>query len=312
MLWVLAKDGPTLCLGKVRLNNKFCIKECAEGKNHCGVNRHSSKFEVVPDTAYIQAMDNRVLSAPCLDLESFTRAQRAELMSASMSASDWEACFQAVQMGEVPDWLIVDEGPQDDNKNEDAHSVQLLSPVASKERLGVFQIVPNFSFESTVSDEDKYDDDGLGMASTEGRVKRLEGKLVTLKEKLARPFLDIDASYTVMTTDLMKLHDKVKHVTGVLGSVRSPEMLSHWMESMTKQVKALEDFKNVAGVKFATFTSNQNSFKDELNNTMEEVAELQASVQQVQGWTVGAEQTLEVFKKCFNVIFHQSFNVIAS
>jgi hypothetical protein len=105
-----------------------------------------------------------------------------------------------------------------------------------------------------------------------------------------------------MTSDLVKLHDKVKQVAGVLGSVHSPETLSHWMETMTKQVKSLEDFKNVAGVKFATLISNQNSFKDELNNTMEEVAELQASVQHVQGWTVGAEQTLEVFKRRFTVI----------
>jgi len=89
------------------LNNKFCIKECVEGKNHCGVNRHSSKFEVVPDTAYIWATDNQVVSAPSLDLISLSQAQRAELLSASMSATDWEACFQAIQMGETPEWLKV-------------------------------------------------------------------------------------------------------------------------------------------------------------------------------------------------------------
>jgi hypothetical protein len=64
------------------------------------------------------------------------------------------------------------EGPQDIMKNEDTHLVQLLSPVATKERHGVFQNVPNFSFESMVSDEDKDDNDALGMDSTEGRVKK--------------------------------------------------------------------------------------------------------------------------------------------
>jgi hypothetical protein len=29
------------------------VKACLEEKSHCGVNRHASKFDVVPDTAYI-------------------------------------------------------------------------------------------------------------------------------------------------------------------------------------------------------------------------------------------------------------------
>jgi hypothetical protein len=49
-------------------------------------------------------------------------------------------------------------------------------------------------------------------------------------------------------------------------------------------------------------SATKESFKDELNHTMEEVAELQALSVQTQGWMNSTEQILEVFKKRFAVI----------
>jgi hypothetical protein len=42
-------------------------------------------------------------------------------------------------------------------------------------------------------------------------------------------------------------------------------------------------------------SATKESFKDELNHTMEEVAELQALSVQTQGWMNSTEQILEVF-----------------
>jgi hypothetical protein len=252
----------------------------------------------VSDIAYIRSTDNQVLSSPTLDLTHFTRGQRITLFAASMSASDWEMCFQKIQQGDLPDWL------SDETEEEDLvrHlSVQLLSPVATKEKHGIFKIVPTFSFESTSSDEGKLEEDVDNVVSTEGRVKKLEDKFLTLKGKLARPFLDIDASYNVLTSDLVKIHEKVKSVAGSIETIRSLETISQWLESMALKIKTLEDSRTTVVAKISMLGSNQETLKDELNHTMEEVAEVQTGYQQSQSWMRGVDQTL-VFKKRFSVI----------
>jgi hypothetical protein len=302
LLWVLEEDGPAACLGKVGLNNKFCIKTCEEGKTHCGVIRHGSRFVVIPNTAYVRVSDHQVASSPSLDLSILSRGQREKLLEASMSAADWEVCFQSIQSGDYPDWLIVDPDAKVDDGLADVESVDLLSPIAAKEKYGVFKIIPTFSFDSDVSDYDeKVGEDGI-RSLTEGRVKRLEDKMLHLKEKLSRPFIEIDAGYNVLTSDLVKLNERVKQVTNVIGPYRATESVGRWLESLTERLNNLEDLKASVSAKFAGFHSTQANFKDELNHTMEEVAELQAMLVQSQGWMANTAQTLEVFKKRFGVI----------
>ena len=301
-LWVLSEDATTPCLGRVGINNKFCVKACLEEKSHCGVNRHASKFDVVPDTAYIRSTNNQVMSSPMLDLTHLFRVQRVRLLAASMSAADWEICFHRIQQGDLPDWLTEELEEEVFVRKDDSHSMQLLSPVATKEKHGIFKIVPTFSFESTSSDEDKLDEDMDNLESTEGQVKKLKDKLLVLKGKLARPFFDIDASYNVLTSDLIKIHEKVKSVAGSIGTIRSSETIGHWIDTIAMKIKALEDSKNSTVAKIVSLGSNQNALKDELNHTMEEVAEVQAWIQQSQSWMNVIDQTLEVFKKRFSVI----------
>jgi hypothetical protein len=109
---------------------------------------------------------------------------------------------------------------------------------------------------------------------------------VNLKGKLSRPFMDIDASYSVLTLDFVKLHDKVKHVSGVIGMICSTETVSQWMDTMSQRVSVLEDFRITVGSKISMLSTPKDSFKDELNHTMEEVAELQALSVQTQGWMI--------------------------
>jgi len=237
-----------------------------------------------------------------LDLTHLSRVQHVRLLAASMSAADWEICFHRIQQGDLPDWLTEELEEEVFVRQDDSHSVQLLSPVATKEKHGIFKIVPTFSFESTSSDEDKLDEDMDNLESTEGQVKKLKDKLLVLKGKLARPFFDIDASYNVLTSDLIKIHEKVKSVAGSIGTIRSSETIGHWIDTIAMKIKALEDSKNSTVAKIVLLGSNQNALKDELNHTMEEVAEVQAWIQQSQSWMNGIDQTLEVFKKRFSVI----------
>ncbi len=126
--------------------------------------------------------------------------------------------------------------------------------------------------------------------------------MLHLKEKLSRPFIEIDAGYNVLTSDLVKLNERVKQVTNVIGPYRATESVGRWLESLTERLNNLEDLKASVSAKFAGFHSTQANFKDELNHTMEEVAELQAMLVQSQGWMANTAQTLEVFKKRFGVI----------
>lgn len=108
---------------------------------------------------------------------------------------------------------------------------------------------------------------------------------------MSRPFIDIDASYNVLTADLVKLHDKIKQVTNVIGPYRARESVALWMDSVSVRLTSLEEFKNSLTPKFAIFQANQASFKDDINHTMEEVAELQAVTSQNQGWMANVDQT---------------------
>lgn len=301
-LWVFPNDGSSICLGKVGLNNKICIKECVDGKTHCGVIRHVQKSDVTLDAAYVRVTDSQVMNAPTLDLGLLSSGQRLQLLAATMSAADWEVCFQSIMSGEMPDWMRVEPDIKQDLDADESQSVQLLSPIGSKEKQGIFQIVPTFSFESGASEVSNSGEETDEENATMGRVKRLEEKLVSLKGKLSRPFMDIDASYSVLTADLVKLHDRVKYVFEVLGTFRSTETVSRWMENMSSRVNALEEVKKQVGAKLALISASNDSFKDELNHTMEEVAELQALSIQTQGWMTSTEQILETFQKRFAVI----------
>jgi len=159
-----------------------------------------------------------------LDLLLLSASQRDKLSVATLSAADWEMCFQ--QIHELPDWLQEEVDEVKGLNAKDQSMAQLLSPVASKNRHGVFKIIPTFSFDSIASYEGKTEDGVIPIEPTVIRVKKLEDKFLKFKDKFTRPFLHIDASYTVLTSDLVKLHDKVKNMAGITGPYHATESLS--------------------------------------------------------------------------------------
>ncbi len=58
---------------------------------------------------------------------------------------------------------------------------------------------------------------------------------------MSRPFIDIDASYNVLMADLVKLHDKIKQVTNVIGPYRARESVALWMDSVSVRLTSLEE-----------------------------------------------------------------------
>jgi hypothetical protein len=154
-VWFL-EEGDLPCLGKVGVSNTFCIKPCEPGKPHCGTLRHGVKFPVSKNMAYIQASDTQMYCIPSLDLDLLSFSQQELLCQASFTPAEWGQFFKSVQGGNTPDWLIVDEAinKKDADFPDNNEELHLLSPAATKFKHRAFEILPTFSYDSTVSEED--------------------------------------------------------------------------------------------------------------------------------------------------------------
>jgi chromosome segregation ATPase len=165
----------------------------------------------------------------------------------------------------------------------------------------VFDIVPTFSFDSTDLDEMNEEKEGK-TEDIQERMIKVEGKLVSLKSKLTRPFLDIDASYSVLSADVHKLYDKIKLLTIAIGPVQRLDSINMSVKGISSKVALLEEFKSDALTRFSRITSNLEEFQDNVNGTMEELSELQAAQSQFSNWMSNADKLLTTYGKRFAAI----------
>jgi uncharacterized protein YoxC len=306
-VWVL-EDGTSVCLGKVGINNKFCVKLCGVDDPHCGTARHSAKFAVGQNVAYIRFSDTQVHCTPVLPLDGFNQSQREKLLESTFTAAEWEAIFGSVQSGHLPEWLeeLKLKEMEVRSEEDDEHKpLQLLSPLASRDKHGVFDILPSFSFDSAGSsgkDEeggDKNDGEDEKWDDTMGRLTKVETRLDSLKMKLTRPFLDIDASYSVLSADLSKVYDRVKSLTVAIGPIQRYEATASTINILSSKVKGLEEFKSDILTRYNRIMSTLEECKDNLNATMEDLAEQQSNSSFLENWRVNTDRTLATFDKRF-------------
>jgi hypothetical protein len=300
-LW-FSDEGELLCLGKVG-NSKFCIKRCDEGKPTCGTVRHVSKFTVDVNSAYIRATENQVFCSPCLQVKNLSNAQRAKLSSLVNTASEWERIVLDLNNGNVPEWMMVDaeEAKEVADEEDDVRSFDLMSPMASGNRKGIFEQFPSLSFDSCDSNFEMEGDE-----DESGKVEMLERKLRAFKSKLTRPFTDIEASYLVLISDLSKVRDRVQDVVSMLGNAKSEKLPQVTVWKFLRNVRTDLDVcrQEVSGFssRLDRFGLDQNDLSRDLNNTMEEVAEMQVSLENCNGWMQNADNLLKVFQRRFQNI----------
>jgi hypothetical protein len=301
-VWVW-DESDTVCLGKVGINNKFCTKSCLEGGSHCGTARHSSKFHVGKNVAYIRFSDTQAHCTPVLPLGGFNQDQREKALSLVFTASEWETIFGSIQSGHPPLWLreLESEEKMKTEEEEDQRSLQLLSPLASRDKHGVFEILPSFSFDSTGSGE-KGEVDEEQLTEAEGRLAKVEFRLDSLKSKLTRPFLDIDASYSILSADLSKIYERVKTLSLAVGPIQRYESATAAMNTLSSKVNLLGDLKSDFSDKYNQLRTSMEEFKDNLNATMEDLTEQQSNVSFLEQWRVNTDKTLAVFNQRFSTI----------
>jgi hypothetical protein len=300
-VWVL-DESKLPCLGKVGKNNKFCVKACLSNKSHCGTGRHSSKFEVDPDQAYIRVMENLVFMSLSLNLCSLLDSQRAKLMSIKQVPADWENNFKKVSEGLMVDWL---EGDDEElsfaEDGEHPTSEGLLSPGSANFKTGIFDIAPTFSFESTASGDagNESEEEILG---PDWRTQKVEKRLEGLKSKLARLFLDIETSYTVLVTDLSNLHARVKQLATQVGVSKSNSKESQTtIYGNLQQFWLWGSFLDEARAKlenhFNYISSGQENLQAQVDGFTEEMSELQGVTSHLETWSINVNQSIEMFNK---------------
>jgi len=95
--------------------------------------------------------------SPALNMKSLTSAQRIILLGHLATPVEWEGLIQGITSGVLPEWLVIKEQPEKGAAlvPEEEDEFQLLSPKGGLEKQGIFEIVPNWSFDSGISTESK-------------------------------------------------------------------------------------------------------------------------------------------------------------
>jgi hypothetical protein len=248
-IWIF-EGSKRPCLGKVG-NAKFCVKECERDTTFCGTGRHVSKFSVNKDGAYIHVTENQVYCDPCLDLSVLFEGQRAKLMSMTQTAADWDRDIKNISKGQFPAWLENNDSTEKVHvlDAEDQASLNLLSPMASEVKQGIFEMFPSFSFESETSNDSKEGSEEFEENETLLRISKLEKRLLQLRAKLTRPFTDIEASYTVLISDIQRIHGRLKSVMTMMGTAQTSDGTGYstvWsaLQGLSEKVKMLFDSRS--------------------------------------------------------------------
>jgi hypothetical protein len=288
------------CLGKVGAS-KFCIKICEAGKSTCGTGRHVSKFLVDSDSAYIRATDMQVFGSPCLSVKDLTDTQRAKLSNMVKMGSEWERLLSDIEQGNFPEWMVdlKDEVKESVSEDDDDNSLELLSPIASATRKGIFDQFPSLSFNSLDSEmEVKEEEDG------NAKLELLEKSLRNFKTKLTRPFTDIEASYMVLVSDLNKIRDRVKDVMTILGKDDTQPQLTVWasLKALYAEITISKRECSVWSARVQSISAEQETIDCKMKHMMEEMAELQASLEDTNSWVQNADNLLKVFQRRFQHI----------
>jgi hypothetical protein len=268
---------------------KFCVKECERDTTFRCTGRHVSKFSVSKDGAYIHVTENQVYCAPCLDRSTLSEVQRAKLMSMTQTAADWDRDIKNINKGQFPAWLndkdSEEKAPVLDE--EDQTSLNLLLPMASEVKQGIFEMFPSLSFESVAPEDSKEGSEVSEENEALLHISKLEKRLSQLKSKLTQPFTDIEASYTVLILDIHHIHGRLKSVMMMVGTAQTLDDTSHstvWsaLHGLSGKVKMLFDNHSQSIAQLDGLQSNRESIQEKLNNTMEELAELQDSCSHVE------------------------------
>lgn len=151
-------------------------------------------------------------------------------------------------------------------------------------------LIPTFSFESGTSGKGEIGSEMNTPIDPEMRITKVESKLDVLKAKYSRPFFDIDASYTLLVSDLTKLNEKVRVFSSQLGYSRNEG------KGLKRSV-----IGSIQGIT-AQVQQNQEVMKRSMDDLTDEFGDAQGATFQLEFWLDSANKTFDTINKRFGYI----------
>ncbi len=232
----------TLCLGNIG-GSKICVRPCVDGKS-CGILSHGSrKAKVVVESFYVLENEHKLYNEPKLSASLLTKQQQDLLGTKTFTREQWVDLFNAIELGNLPDWLIVVTSPEPEGvvttsrMSDGKGLLDLESPKRAAEKTGLFTIFPSLSYDDYDSSEDEeVVDRAMTSEEVTFSIKEFRTRFAKLKQKWTSVFQDIEASHLMVTTDLDKLSTTSAVLATKMGSPPDPATLDFPIASVWQAI----------------------------------------------------------------------------
>jgi len=253
------------------------------------------------------ASDFSVYQSPVLQLGSLSDVRLNLLQKKKQTAGTWAKDIAAIMEGNPPVWFGAEVSvmPPDTSPPLQASrgdTTDLESPKASEQKHGIFELAPSFSFDSASSEATLHPNEPI---SLEDKVIKLQVHLNRLKDKLARPFTDIEASYLSLVSDLSNVNGRVKGLMESLGKKNDENPYpSVWaaLHILSGDVSMLESYGSIAMSILRDSQDNTNQVVGDILDVKEEIAQVKLDLNHFSSWSASVEATIGVFQRRFGNI----------
>jgi outer membrane murein-binding lipoprotein Lpp len=94
-----------------------------------------------------------------------------------------------------------------------------------------------------------------------------------------------------LSSDVVKSHEKIKTISAAMGAHHAKEILSMMVQQVFQCCQFLDEARSQMSMQINHLSSTQDELKSNLNNTMADLAELQAVSAQAKTWISTADKT---------------------
>jgi hypothetical protein len=320
-------DAGRLCCGFIgsMSNSKFCIRAAP-----CGVAAHARKFEIDPVTFYLKENESRAFVNPSFKGDKLTEQDIRSLLTTKRTLKELTVYFEAhdSKTSTIPEDLekTIENTEQDSSPGlivqaaESAMEIIALNPSFDLESprfltdtAGIFSTPPQLSFD--VDDEELNPFATLSASQPEDLVallKEFHSRFVSLKTKWSQTFLEVDASHTLVVSDLKVLHDQTRSFKAQLLAVA--ELCKNTESAVLFKLQHLTDRVQFLEHSNVTHVDQLQQFKDDVQHCQDNVVSTSEDLSfQVQTVTSSlatletklgvADKLMKEFDKRFSIIF---------
>jgi hypothetical protein len=193
-------------------------------------------------------------------------------------------------------------GSKADDDSSGEFSLDLVSPQASAEVMGIFGVVPQLSFDEDI--EALPDGDDLPKGQVSAILREFQNRFIKLKQKWSQSFADVEASHLLVVKDLQKLRGMARSIKATVGKP-TQQGLTLW--------ENLQDLSTSLSERLTVIHGDHNCVSQAVNRLQTVLDGVQQSLLEyneeqellhktVDGRLQQAERCLQVFEQRFTKI----------